>query len=124
LPLLDLTAAIQEITEKTWTEGKGESARPMREVKLKLTTAKHAALESLRKHLTRDEDDDTDMTPEQKRNRIAYLIAKKLEGKSADELDFIAINRRDPKNSQELAAFTAARKNRNQEDGTVNPWPI
>jgi hypothetical protein len=94
----------------------------VREIKLKLTPAKHAALESLRKHLTRDEDDDTDMTPEQKRNRIAYLIAKKLEGKSADELDFIAINRRDPKDPQELAAFTAHRKNRNQEDGTVNQW--
>ena len=94
----------------------------MREIKLKLTPAKHAALESLRKHLTVDETDETDMTPEQKRTRIAYLIAKKLEGKSAEELDFIACNRRDPQNPQELAAFTAHRKNSIQEDGTVNQW--
>ena len=36
-PLPRYSAAIQEITEKTWTEGKGENARPVREIKLKLT---------------------------------------------------------------------------------------
>jgi hypothetical protein len=64
------------------------------------------------------------MTPEQRRERLGYLLGRFFEGKSAEELDFIACNRRDPKNPQELAAFTAHRKNRVQEDGTVNQWPI
>jgi hypothetical protein len=54
-PLPRYSSAIQEITEKTWTEGKGENARPMWEIKLKLTPDKHAALESLRKHLTAED---------------------------------------------------------------------
>ena len=106
--LSQYSAAIQEITEKTWTEGKGENALPVREIKVKVTAAKHAALESLRKHLTGDEE--TDMTPEQKKHRVAYLIAKRLEGKSPDELEFIAAHRRDPKDSRELAIFLASRK--------------
>jgi phage terminase small subunit len=73
-PLPRYSAAIQEITEKTWLEGKGENARPVREIKLKLTSAKHAALESLRKHLTGDVD--ADLTPEQKRDRLNYLLQK------------------------------------------------
>ena len=68
------SAAIQEITERTWTEGKGDGAREVREVRLKLTTAKQAALSDLRKHLTGD--DDTDMTPEQRRDRLNYLLEK------------------------------------------------
>jgi phage terminase small subunit len=73
-PLPRYSAAIQEITEKTWLEGKGENARPVREIKLKLTSAKHAALESLRKHLTGDVG--ADLTPEQKRDRLNYLLQK------------------------------------------------
>lgn len=46
----------------------------MREIKLKLTPAKHAALESLRKYLTGDED--AEMTPEQKKDRLNYLLQK------------------------------------------------
>lgn len=46
----------------------------MREIKLKLTSAKHAALESLRKHLTGEVD--ADLTPEQKRDRLNYLLQK------------------------------------------------
>jgi hypothetical protein len=46
----------------------------VREIKLKLTSAKHAALESLRKHLTGDVD--ADLTPEQKRERLNYLLQK------------------------------------------------
>jgi hypothetical protein len=106
------SAAIQEITEKTWTEGKGANARPVREIKLKLSPAKHAALESLRKHLTGD--DDTEMNPEQKKERLAYLLMKRLQNKKVEELDFIAINRRDPRDSRELALFVADRKNRMQ----------
>jgi Spy/CpxP family protein refolding chaperone len=37
-------------------------------------SAKHAALESLRKHLTGDVD--ADLTPEQKRDRLNYLLQK------------------------------------------------
>jgi phage terminase small subunit len=73
-PIPRYSAAIQEITEKTWTEGKGENARPVPEIKLKLTSAKHAALESLRKYLTGEVD--ADLTPEQKRDRLNYLLQK------------------------------------------------
>lgn len=68
------TAAIQEITERTWTEGKGENATPVREIKLKLTGSKQAALEMLRKHLTGDED--AELTPEQRKERLNYLLQK------------------------------------------------
>src|ERR1041385_1056321 len=73
-PLPRYSAAIQEITEKTWTEGKGENARPVREIKLKLTSAKHAALESLRKHLIGDEE--AELTPQQRQERLNYLLTK------------------------------------------------
>jgi phage terminase small subunit len=68
------TAAIQEITEDSWTEGKGEDAQTVRRVKLKLTGSKQAALEMLRKHLTGD--DEIEMTPEQRKERLNYLLAK------------------------------------------------
>lgn len=71
-PIPRYSAAIQEITEKSWMEGRGPDARRMTEVKLKLTGHKHAALESLRKYLTGD--DDSQMTPEQKKQRLNYLL--------------------------------------------------
>ena len=50
------------------------SVSSVSDLKLKLTSAKHAALESLRKHLTGDVD--ADLTPEQKRERLNYLLRK------------------------------------------------
>jgi len=73
-PLPRYSAAIQEITEKTWIEGKGENARLVREIKLKLTSAKHAALETLRKHLIGDEE--AELTPQQRQERLNYLLTK------------------------------------------------
>jgi hypothetical protein len=45
-------------------------------------------------------------------------IADQLKGKSAEELEFIAINGRDPENVQELHAFSESRRSKREEEGS------
>jgi phage terminase small subunit len=74
-------AAIQEMTVDEYTEGKGEDARGVKKVKIKLSD-KRGALDSIGKHLgmfiERNVNIDvTNLTPEERQRRIDELIAKR-----------------------------------------------